>query len=143
MELRKLSDLPEPIRIVLGAILDKKGIEPVVIDMRGGDTPADFFVIVTGDADPHIKTLLEEVETQLKRQVGAIPFVKEGTDTRRWAVLDYLDYVVHVMLPEAREYYNLEGLWSDYPIYSIDEAGNLSNTNESTHDQIATENSDE
>ncbi len=143
MELRRIGDLPEPIRVILNAILDKKGIEPVVIDMRGGDTPADFFIIVTGEADPHVKTLLEEVELKLKQNLGVLPFVREGTETRRWAVLDYLDYVVHIMLPEARDYYALEDLWSDYPIYSLDETGELFITNETSHGQIIGENSDE
>ncbi len=143
MGFKKIGDLPEPITLILDAILDKKGIDPVVIDLRGGDTPADFFIIVTGEADPHIKTLLEEVEVKLKHDHGAIPFVREGIETRRWAVLDYLDYVVHVMLPEARNYYNLEALWSDYPIYSVAENGIMTIINESTQDQVITEERDE
>ncbi len=142
MEFRKIGDLPKPIKLILNAILDKKGINPVVIDMRGGDTPAEFFIIVTGEADTHIKTLLEEVEIKLKQEMGSIPFVREGTETRRWAVLDYLDYVVHIMLPDARDYYNLEDLWSDYPIYVVEESGEMTITNESTQDQVITEERD-
>jgi len=142
MEFRKIGDLPKPIKLILNAILDKKGINPVVIDMRGGDTPAEFFIIVTGEADTHIKTLLEEVEIKLKQEMGSIPFVREGTETRRWAVLDYLDYVVHIMLPDARDYYNLEDLWSDYPIYVVEESGEMTITNEPTQDQVITEERD-
>ncbi len=146
MGFKKIGDLPEPVRVILDAVLDKKGIEPVVIDMRGGDTPAEFFVIVTGEADTHIKTLLEEIELKLKQEIGAIPFVREGTDTRRWAVLDYLDYVVHIMLPEARDYYNLEDLWSDYPTYIVEGSGMMTMANETTgktQNQITAEKSDE
>ena len=115
----QIKDLPEAIQKALQALEDKKTVQPVVIDMRQTDAPARFFIIGTGESDLHVKAILDELEHQRKTQFRLVPYSREGTDTRRWAVLDYLDFIVHIFRPEAREYYALEDLWSDCPQYLV------------------------
>ena len=73
---------------------------------------ADYFVIASGTSRPHIKAIQQEIQLRLKaagRQKTRI----EGTDLGWWVLIDYGDVVVHVMQPEAREYYDLDGLYGE------------------------------
>lgn len=72
----------------------------------------DFFVIASGNTERQVGTIVEEVETQL-RAAGMKPYRREGERERRWVLLDYLDFVVHVFHREDREFYELERLWKD------------------------------
>jgi ribosome-associated protein len=72
----------------------------------------DFFVIASGNTERQVGTIVEEVETQL-RGAGMKPYRREGERERRWVLLDYLDFVVHVFHREDREFYELERLWKD------------------------------
>jgi ribosome-associated protein len=74
----------------------------------------DFFVIVTGTSDTHVRGIAEAVVADLQK-VGQSPHHVEGLTLGRWALLDYVDFVVHVFHPEARAFYQLERLWCDAP----------------------------
>ena len=74
----------------------------------------DYFVIVSGGSDRHVKTLAEEIEKELKG-LGQKPVRREGEQASRWLLLDYVDVVAHVFSDEDREYYDLERLWGDAP----------------------------
>ena len=74
----------------------------------------DYFVIVTGSSRPHIKALFNELHVRLK-SAGEQHRPVEGDELGWWVLLDYGDVVVHLMQPEAREYYDLEHLYSDSP----------------------------
>lgn len=91
---------------------DKQAIDVTVLDLRKVTDFADYFVICTGVVDVHVKAIADHIEDEL-RQYGWKPRHIEGTETGRWVLLDYFDVVVHVMLPEARGFYNLERLWGD------------------------------
>ncbi len=75
---------------------------------------ADYFVIVTGVNRPHVRALFDELHVRLKA-AGERHMPSEGTDLGWWVVLDYGDVVVHLMQPEAREYYAIETLYADCP----------------------------
>ncbi len=75
----------------------------------------DHFVITSGTNVRQVRTIAEEIERQIKELGGAAPRCVEGLDDARWVLLDYGQFVVHVFLDEARQYYNLERLWSDAP----------------------------
>lgn len=81
--------------------------EPLVI--------SDYFVICSGANDRQVRAIAEEVE-RATRELGAKPTHREGLDSARWVLLDFIDVVVHVFLEEEREYYNLERLWQDAPV---------------------------
>lgn len=95
--------------------LDKKGEEIVILDLRAFDIGCEYFVIMTGTSEPHVRALSEWIEEQLLRRLGQKPWHREGLQRARWVLLDYVDCVVHVLNGEARQYYMLERLWGDAP----------------------------
>jgi ribosome-associated protein len=73
----------------------------------------DAFVITSGSNPRMVKTMVEEAEEKVKQVGGPAPLRIEGLDDARWVLMDYGDFVVHVMLQEARDFYQLDRLWSD------------------------------
>jgi ribosome-associated protein len=97
--------------IVLTALDDMKGVDVRVIDVRGLTSITDRMVIVSGTSTRHVKALAENVVLQAKEQ-GFKPLGVEGENTAEWVLVDLADVVVHVMMPEIRDFYALEKLWS-------------------------------
>jgi len=107
----ELEPLERALRIAEAA--DKRRAEDVVVlDMRGLTTICDYFVICSGRSRPHVDAIAEEVEEQMSA-LGIEPRHVEGIPDSSWVILDYLDVVLHVFEPDARRFYNLEGLWGD------------------------------
>ncbi len=91
--------------------------EPLVI--------SDYFVICSASNDRQVRAIAEEVERACQ-VAGARPLRREGERDARWILLDFIDFVVHVFLQEAREYYDLERLWRDAPVVArSNEVGSL------------------
>ena len=91
---------------------DRRALEIEVLDMRGLMTICDYFVICNGRSRLHVDAIAEEIEDQMS-ELGIEPRHVEGIPDSSWVILDYLDVVVHVFEPDARGFYNLEGLWHD------------------------------
>src|SRR5579871_4141258 len=93
-----------------------KTLHPTVV-LEVGDLLAitDYFVISSGRNDRQVRAIAEEVERQVKQSGGAAPRAIEGLDDARWILMDFGEFVVHVFDEEAREFYDLERLWSDAP----------------------------
>jgi ribosome-associated protein len=83
-----------------------------VLDVREHIKVADYFVIVSGTSRPHIRAIQQEIHVRLKA-AGLAHGREEGGELGWWVLMDYGDVIVHVMQPEAREYYDLDGLYSD------------------------------
>lgn len=96
------------------AALEKKGEDVVVLDLRAIAGFTDFFVIATGRSDRQARAIAESIRDELKA-AGIRPARIEGEREASWILLDYLDCVVHVFTPEARDYYRLESLWEEAP----------------------------
>lgn len=95
------------------ALLDeKKALRVSVIKIREISTLADYFVIASGNTAVHVRALSDELEEKLKAE-GVPPIRVEGYRSRSWVLLDYGGVVVHVFTQEAREFYDLDRLWSD------------------------------
>jgi ribosome-associated protein len=94
------------------AALSKKADDLVVLDLRELDGVADHFVICSCASEVQVKAVAEAVEDKLKA-LGLSPWHVEGLQGRRWVLLDYVDFVVHVFHERTREYYLLERLWGD------------------------------
>jgi ribosome-associated protein len=75
----------------------------------------DYFVIASASNDRQVKAICEEVEDRVKKAGGGAPRAIEGLADARWVLMDYVDWVVHIFLDEAREFYDLERLWGDVP----------------------------
>lgn len=92
-------------------ILDnKKAIDIEIIDLREKKSFSDFFVLTTGTSSTHIKSLADEVETELEKE-EIYPDHCEGKISNSWIVIDYNSVVLHIFSKEARELYDLEKLW--------------------------------
>ena len=92
---------------------DKKGADTIVLEVGPVLAITDAFVITAGANPRQVRTIADEIELQLKRAGGPGPLRVEGLDDMRWVLLDYGDFVVHVFLDEARDFYGLERLWGD------------------------------
>jgi ribosome-associated protein len=99
---------------------DKKAIDVRVLDLRGVVSYTDFFVVCSGNTERQTKAIHDAVHQELKQDPQRIlPQRSEGEREARWILLDYLDCVVHIFTPEAREYYRLEHLWGEAPARSV------------------------
>ncbi len=108
--------LPEPAQIVawiVAALEDLKAVDVRVLDVRGRCNFADFMVFSSGTSDRHLKSQAHSVVEKLKER-GVRPMGVEGDETAgtEWVLVDVTDVLVHIMLPETRDHYQLEKLWS-------------------------------
>jgi ribosome-associated protein len=105
----------------LAAIADSKKAEDlVVLDMRELVAYTDFLVICTARSERQAKAIVDEVRLRAKREAGLLPGGVDSGGDAGWTILDYLDCVLHVFTPEARERYGLEELWRDAPRLELD-----------------------
>jgi ribosome-associated protein len=99
---------------------DKKASDVRVLDLRDVVTYTDFFVVCSGNTERQTKAIHDAVYQELKDSPERLlPKRTEGEREARWILLDYLDCVVHIFTPEAREYYRLEQLWGEAPARSV------------------------
>jgi ribosome-associated protein len=112
----KREDAPEASEALarrIAAIVDEKlGEDIVALDMRGLVGYTDFLILASARNERLAKAIHDDVYHQLKRE-GLLPARAEGVQEARWVLLDYLDCVLHVFVPEAREHYRLEQLWGE------------------------------
>jgi ribosome-associated protein len=92
---------------------NKKAENIVVLDVRDLSSVTDYFVIASGTSEPHLRAIVEEITDGLRDEYDLRPTRKDGTLQGAWVVLDFFDVIVHVMRADARERYDLEGLWGD------------------------------
>lgn len=103
----------------LALALDKKALEPVLLDVRELCSFCNYQLVVSGRSDRQVDAIADGIGLGLKGD-GLRPIGAEGARTGQWSLLDYGDFVVHVFLHSAREHYDLEGLWNDAPRVPID-----------------------
>jgi ribosome-associated protein len=100
---------------------DKKAIDIAELDLRGVLGYTDFFVVCSGNTDRQTKAIHDGIHQGLKNEHGLLPRRVEGLAEARWILMDYLDVIVHVFTPEAREFYRLEQLWGEAPRRAVAE----------------------
>jgi ribosome-associated protein len=98
---------------------DRKAIDVRVLDLRDVVSYTDFFVVCSGNTERQTKAIHDAIHQELKDTDRMLPRRSEGEREARWILLDYLDCVVHIFTPEAREYYRLEQLWGEAPARSV------------------------
>ena len=98
--------------MVLAALEDAKANDVRQLDVRRLTDITDWMVVASGTSTRHVLALADQVRTQVKAQ-GLSPIGTEGESGSDWVLLDYGDVVVHLMLPDTRGFYDLEGLWDD------------------------------
>ena len=102
----------EVVAIAAKALSDKKGQDIKVLKTDKLTSLCDYFVICTGTSSTHIKSLTDEIDKQMS-EAGEPPIRREGYRSGNWVLLDFGCVVAHVFTEEARQFYNLERLWSD------------------------------
>lgn len=102
-------------RVAARAAASKTDEETLLLDVGDVLAITGYFVISGGRNPRQVRSIAEEVEQRVVAEGGPRPLRVEGLDSLRWVLLDYGDFVVHVLLDEARSYYELERLWADVP----------------------------
>jgi len=92
---------------------NKKAENIALLDLRSISSIADYFVIVTGSNEPHLRAIVDEISEKLRLDHNVRPLSVDGAKITPWIVLDFIDVLVHVMNDEFRELYDLENLWGD------------------------------
>ena len=109
---RPQADVDHLVRVAAEAAASKKASDLVALDLRELGGVADYFLICSGGSDVQVKAIADAIDEKL-RERGARPWHVEGLEGRRWVLLDYVEFVVHVFHHKTREYYLLERLWGD------------------------------
>lgn len=107
-------DLPADIANAIDLLLDRKAEDVTLLDLRGISGATDFFIIATGRSDTHVSAIADHLVDEMKKH-DQRPYGIEGMRSGRWVLIDYVDFVIHVFHPAAREFYQLERLWGDVP----------------------------
>lgn len=111
--------------LAIKTIVDHKGLEPVVLEVKGLCSFADYFIVCSGGSQRHVLALARHLEETLSKS-GARPLGMEGLEEGQWVLLDYNDVVIHLFSQPLREFYNLEGLWAEAPRTIVDSAADAS-----------------
>jgi ribosome-associated protein len=114
-ERNRTSDLPREVARAIELLFDRKAVDVTLLDLRKVSTATDFFLIATGRSDTHVSSIGDHLVDELKKE-GVRPSGVEGMRGGRWVLADYVDFVVHIFHPAAREFYQLERLWGDAPV---------------------------
>lgn len=105
-------------RKITNLIFEKKGYDVKMLELYKVSTITDYFIICTAGSDTQVKAVADHIEHTL-RDEGIKVWHKEGYRSLNWVLLDYVDVVVHIFLPESRAFYNLEKLWGDAPMIEL------------------------
>jgi ribosome-associated protein len=92
---------------------NKKAENILILDVRDLSSVTDYFVIASGTSEPHLRAIVDEITDRLREGHDERPRAVDGSVHGAWVVLDFFDVIVHVMRQDARERYDLEGLWGD------------------------------
>ncbi len=114
MDSKKLAE------IIAQLSLEKKAEDVLILDLTEVTTITDYFIICTGQTDVQVKAISDNIIEKLANQNIKV-WHKEGYESLNWVLLDLVDVVVHIFLPEIREFYALEKLWGDAEITRIED----------------------
>ena len=104
-------------KTIIHAIEEKKGENIVSLDLRKiPEAVADFFIICEASNTTQLRAIGDYIETDVKEKCLEAAYKHEGRQAQQWILIDYVNIVVHVMLPEPRKFYQLEEMWSDAPM---------------------------
>jgi ribosome-associated protein len=92
--------------------LEKKALDPLLLDMRPLTTITDFFLILAAESEPQIKAIANHIEKELKKAQAISPSI-DGFPKSQWMIMDYGSLIIHIFHKDKRAYYSLETLWGD------------------------------
>ena len=104
-------------KTIIHSIQEKKGEKLISLDLRKiAEAVADFFIICEATNSIQLKAIADFVEEDVKLKCEESAYKHEGRQAQQWILIDYVNIVVHIMLPEPRKFYQLEEMWSDAPM---------------------------
>jgi ribosome-associated protein len=98
---------------------EKKAKDILMLELKGLTDITDFFLLVNGTSERHVKTISEHIETSMKGD-GILPYSVEGYNEGRWVIIDYRDIIVHIFIEPLRDLYDLESLWIEAKRYRME-----------------------
>jgi len=101
---------------------DGKAERIVALDLRGLTSVADYFLICSGRSDRQVKAIHDRIHLGMKNAHGFLPTRVDGLAQAQWVLMDYGDVIVHIFMPETRDFYRLEQLWGEAPARSFEPA---------------------
>lgn len=114
--LTRLTRSSKIFKAIIKAIHEKKGENVLSLDLKKiPEAVADFFIICEATNPTQLKAIADYIEFDVKEKTGETVYKHEGRQGEQWILIDYVNVVVHVMLPEPRKFYQLEEMWSDAP----------------------------
>jgi ribosome-associated protein len=109
----QFNDLDPELQLAVASAAEKKAVNMVALDLREIASFTEFFVIASGTNQRQVQAIADEINEQLKKQMSRKPVRIEGYSSAEWVLLDYGDFVFHVLDKDARDFYDLERLWHD------------------------------
>lgn len=106
------------LEVFIKAVLGRKAVNVVALDVRDLTSIADVFIICSGRSNRQVSAIADHIERELRKE-KIKPLSVEGTAEGQWVLMDYGNVVIHVFFESIREFYDLEGLWSDAPRITI------------------------
>lgn len=114
---KRISRNSKLFKTIIHAIQEKKGENIVSLDLKKiQEAVTDFFIICEASNPTQLKAIADFVEEEVKKKCGESPYKHEGRQGEQWILIDYVNVVVHIMLPEPRKFYKLEEMWNDATI---------------------------
>ena len=102
---------------IVEAITDRKGKKISLLNLKNIETaPASDFIVCQGSSTSQVSSIADSIRERLQKNLDIKPYNYDGYKNSQWIIIDYGDVMVHVFLPEYREFYNIEDLWSDASI---------------------------
>jgi ribosome-associated protein len=115
------AEMPQVVRRAAELARELKARDVLGLDLRGISSATDYFLLASGRSDVQVRAIAEHVVDELKKE-GVRPEHVEGLQGGRWVLVDYIDFVVHVFHPQARDFYQLESLWGDASRWTVQDA---------------------
>ena len=113
--------MQELVNVITEAIQEKKGRDIVIADLRKIEgTICQYFIICTGNSPTQVEAIAESIGDMARERLKEKPTHVVGLENAQWVAIDYTDVLVHVFLPDVREYYDLEHLWEDAKVVQIE-----------------------
>jgi len=122
-KIKKLKESQLLLDAAIEGLQKTKGENIVCINLKGIENAVcEYFIICSGTSNTHVSALAGSVEKEIRKALQEKPWHSEGFGSSEWVLLDYVNVVIHIFQEEARDFYNLEGLWADAEISKIKEA---------------------
>ncbi|GGW22947.1 ribosome silencing factor [Arenibacter certesii] len=124
MQNRK-SSADELIALIISGIEEVKGHDIKLLDLRDiENTVCDYFIICNGTSNTHVNAIVGSIQKTVSKAIKDKPWHVEGSDYAEWVLMDYVNVVVHVFQKQAREHYDIEGLWGDAKVTLVESSFN-------------------